>query len=449
MRLFNPHASILERVKVAGQILHQQGNEFFLWDGTNGLRFISKSAIQLEPGDIVDVVGFPDLSGSSLLLREAIVRRTGHAPLPQPYQLANENLIDQNYNGRLVRIQARLTDISTESADKILTLQAGVHGFIARLRSGQELPRNILAGSRVELSGIYVSQGITSVASNDATTLELLLNSPSDIIVLERPSWWNFQRFMTAFGFIMLVLAGALLWVFTLKRQVNAQAVMIHQKVEREATLEERARIARDIHDTLEQALAGTSLQLNALSDSMHGVSPEPLRILKVARSMINHAQEEARRTVRNLRLLDLEKHDLPTALSQFAATSANDSPIKIIVTIKGTYQALPNQVENHLLRIGQEAVTNAIKHAEAQIIKVELNCEVGRLIFSIYDDGKGFDITNTIGASGGHFGLLGMRERAEKIGATLEVSSNVGRGTTISIGLSTLANNSNSSSEI
>lgn len=437
LRLFNLHASILERVKVTGQIIHQQGNEFFLWDGTNGLRFISKQRIHLNLGDIVEVVGFPDLGGFSLLLREAVTHSTGHAPLPRPRSLPTKLLADHNYDGSLVWIQARLTDISTESAVKILTLQAGDHGFVARLDSRQEMPPDILPGTRVELSGVYASQGSIAIVSSNTASFELLLNSPNDIIALEHPSWWTLPRLMAALGVIILILAGALLWIFTLKRQVHVQALMIHQKVEREATLEERARIARDIHDTLEQALAGTSLQLNALADSMHGVSQEPQRILKVARSMINHAQEEARRTVRNLRLLDLEKHDLPTALSQFVATSGNDSSVKIVVVTKGIYKTLPNQVENHLLRIGQEAVTNAIKHAHAGTIQIELNCETRWLNLSIHDDGCGFSPASAMGTSSGHFGLLGMRERAEKIGGTLQVISDVGRGTTISVRIS------------
>ena len=434
LRLFNPYASILERVKVAGQILHQQGNEFYLWDGTNGLRFVSKRPIRLRLGDLVEVVGFPDLGGPSLILREAVTRLTGHAPLPRPRFLPTELSANQNNDGRLVRIRARLTDISTESAVKILTLQAGPHGFVARLDGSQELPGDILPGIRVELLGVYASQSSIATAPSNAPTFELLLNSASDVIALEHPGWWTLQRLFAAFGVIMLILAGALLWIFTLKRQVHAQALLIHQKVEREATLEERARIARDIHDTLEQALAGTSLQLNALADSMRGVSQEAQRILKVARSMINHAQAEAGRTVRNLRLLDLEKHNLPTALSRFATTSGDDSHVKIVVAVKGRYQSLPNQVENHLLRIGQEAVTNAIKHAGAGNIRIELNCESRWLKLSIHDDGCGFSPANAFGTSSGHFGLLGMRERAEKIGATFQATSSPGQGTIISV---------------
>lgn len=440
LRSFNPHASILERVKVSGQILHKQGDVFFLWDGTNGLRFIPEKPINLQVGDMAAVVGFPDLSGSALILREAMARAVGHAALPPPRQLSDKLLLNREYDGNRVQIQARLTDISTESSDKILTLQSGAHGFIARLNSRGPLRDDILPGSLIELIGIYSSLGANSTDDQNIASFELLLNSQADIAVLEHPSWWTLRRLVVVLGAILLFLAGALLWIFTLKRQVNAQALMIHQKVEREATLEERARIARDIHDTLEQALAGTSLQLNALADSLPDVSPEPSRILKVARSMINHAQDEARRTVRNLRLLNLEKNNLPTALSQFAAQTGIDLQIKILVNVDGVYQPLPGQVENHLLRIGQEAVTNAIKHAGAKNIIVELKYDLNPLELSIQDDGCGFDAAHALGASAGHFGLLGMRERAEKIGGTLEIKSFPGQGTTITVKVKTTA---------
>lgn len=441
LRLFNPHASILERVKVFGQILHSEGEVFFLWDGTNGLRFIPEKPINMPVGDQVEVLGFPDLSGPFLVLREAIVKRTGHAPLPEPSQLSPKLLLNREYDGSLVRVQARLTDISTESSDKIMTLQAGSHGFIARLNNREPL-RNVLPGSRVELTGVYASLGDVSADNQSAAPFELLLNSQSGIQVLEYPSWWTLRRLLAVLGVILLILTGALLWIFTLKRQVNTQALMIHQKVEREAILEERARIARDIHDSLEQALAGTSLQLNALADSLHEVSPEPRRILKVARSMIKHAQDEARRTVRNLRLLNLEKSNLPAALSQFVVRMAAESQIKILVNVEGIYKTLPNQIEGHLLRVGQEAVTNAIKHAGAKNIVVTMKCGPERLELSVQDDGCGFNPDQAAGASAGHFGLLGMRERAEKMGGDFEVKSSLGRGTTIVVRMETLSKN-------
>jgi signal transduction histidine kinase len=368
------------------------------------------------------------------VLREALIQYTGHAPLPAPRWLSGDLLLDRDHDSSLVRIQAHLTDISTEASDQILTLQAGAHGFVARLNILRGPHQDLLPGSRLELTGVYFAQGGDVTSAADIDSFELLLNSPADIVVLERPSWWTLQRLLVAFGLIAVVLVGAILWIFTLRRRVNAQTLVIHQKVEREATLEERARIARDIHDTLEQALAGTSFQLNALAGSLDNVPQEPLRILDVARSMVRHAQEEARRTVQNLRFLDLEKHDLPTALAQLAAQSGADSPIEILVNVRGTIQGLPSQVESHLLRISQEAITNAIKHSRVKIVRLELEYDAGWLQLTIHDDGCGFEVVHTVPTAAGHFGLLGMRERAEKIGGTLQIQSAPGRGTTIQV---------------
>jgi signal transduction histidine kinase len=436
LRKFNPYASILDRVRVFGQIIYHQGKDCYLWDGTNSLRFITKDATPIALGDWVDVVGFPDFSGTSLVLLEALARRVGHADLPQPYLLPNANLVNQNYEGRLVQIRGYLTDISTESSTKILTLQSGAHGFIARLSGHQLIPLNILPGSRVAISGVYVSMGNLPRSQNNPASFELLVNRPTDIKLLAHPDWWTLRRVLIAFGIISIVLVGALLWIFTLRRQVSAQAAMLRETIEREATLEERARIARDIHDTLEQALAGTSLQLKALADPTHSVPPEPLRILKVAQAMIAHAQTEVRRTVRNLRLLDVRKQSLPMALSQFVANAGVDGRIKIDVKVLGSYRAQSNQVENQLLRIGQEALTNTIKHSGAKNVIIELCYEADHLRFSIQDDGCGFNSADIDGMTSGKFGLLGMRERTDKIGGTVQITSHTGKGTTISVTL-------------
>jgi signal transduction histidine kinase len=428
LRQFNPNASLLQSVKVAGQIIHERSGEFFLWDGSQALRFIPRTPVQLIAGDRVEVAGFPDFGGASIVLREAVVRNTGHAALPAPRVLTNGFLLNQSYDGTLVRLRAKLTDISTESADQILTLQAGAHGIIARLNARKGSREDLLPGSLLELSGVYVAKG------PDVPSFDLLLNSPEDITVLARPDWWTLRRLLAAFGLIVVVLAGAMLWIFTLRRRVKKQTLIIRQKVEREATMEERGRIARDIHDTLEQALAGTSLQLNALSDALPNVSPEPLRVLKVARSMVHHAQEEARRTVMNLRFLDLEKHDLPAALKDLATQSGNESPVEMQVNVKGTRRPLSSKVESHLLRIAQESITNAIKHAQAKSARVELNYDPACLLLTVQDDGCGFNADSAVPAAVGHFGLLGMRERAEKIGGTLQILSSPGQGTTVEV---------------
>jgi signal transduction histidine kinase len=184
----------------------------------------------------------------------------------------------------------------------------------------------------------------------------------------------------------------------------------------------------------LEQALVGTSLQLNALAGSVPEMSPASSRILEMARSMVRHGQEEARRTIRNLRLLALEKCDLPTALAELADRSRNGLPTDVKASVTGVPRPLPGKVESHLLRISQEATTNAVKHARAKAVHLELDYQESLVRLSIRDDGCGFDAAHASASEAGHFGLLGMRERAEKIAGSLKIISAPGEGTTIQV---------------
>jgi signal transduction histidine kinase len=265
---------------------------------------------------------------------------------------------------------------------------------------------------------------------------ELLLNSAADIQVLARPPWWTFRRVVGLLGATAVLLVTGTLWLVTLKRRVTTQTEIIRQQIRHHATLEERTRIAREFHDTLEQALAGLGMQLNALANSLRDVPAEALRILEVARSMVRHSQEETRRSVMNLRTFALDKGDLPTALSQMAAEARNGWPGILEVHVSGQPTSLPVRIESHLLRISQEATTNAIKHAHPKSIRLDLAYTPELIELSIADDGCGFDSQHATTSAAGQFGLLGMRERAEKIGGTLVILSSPGAGTKVHLTL-------------
>ena len=235
-----------------------------------------------------------------------------------------------------------------------------------------------------------------------------------------------------AVGALSLLLSLVALWVSQLRRQVNRQTRIIREKAEREATLEERNRIARELHDTLEQSLAGVSLQLRALSDALPHQPEKSGDILKVTRQMVRHGQDEARRTVRNLRTLALEQGGLPGALAGLAQETSDQFPVKMEFGVAGTPRPLASKIENHLLRVGQEAVTNALKHGQASAIQIRLHFEPAAVRLEVRDDGRGFDVAHAAPSSAGHFGLLGMRERAEKIHGTLNISSTPAGGTTV-----------------
>ena len=434
LRRFDPHASALNRVKVAGQFLHSHAGQYFVREDAGGFRVEPRSSESLRPGDTVEVVGYPDLTGPSPLLREALVRRTGQAPLPAPHSLNEDALLDRRHDAIRVSIRARLTDVASDQSGQTFSLLKGSQAFSARLSSTNGSRVQALPGSLVEVTGVFSGKSAEPISSNDIAAFELLLSSAGDVTILEKPGWWTLRRLLTALAIVAGVLVAAMLWALTLKRQVIAQTRIIREKVEREATMEERARIAREIHDTLEQALAGTSLQLDALAGSLPNPGSGPKQILEMARSMVRHAQEEARRTVRNLRLLALERNDLPAALAQVTTRSSNGGSPGIEISVSGTRRPLPSHVENHLLRIGQEATTNALRHANARNIRLQLIYGPEEVELIVTDDGCGFDAAHALPTEAGHFGLLGMRERAEKAGGTLQISSGPGKGTSIRV---------------
>jgi signal transduction histidine kinase/ligand-binding sensor domain-containing protein len=200
------------------------------------------------------------------------------------------------------------------------------------------------------------------------------------------------------------------------------------------AVLKERLRLAREIHDTLAQAFVGISSQLDALETCL----PKNLRpahiYLDLARRMAQHSLTEARRSVMDLRSVALSTHDLAAALHSSAPNWTAGTGVNLEVRVKGGFENLPEEVEHNLLRIAQEAVTNASKHAQASRIEVQLERTEKALNLKVSDNGCGFHTDDAFASMGGHFGLIGIRERAERIGGEFRLQSRPEAGTEVEI---------------
>jgi signal transduction histidine kinase/ligand-binding sensor domain-containing protein len=198
--------------------------------------------------------------------------------------------------------------------------------------------------------------------------------------------------------------------------------------------LEERARLAREIHDTLAQGFVGISSQLDAVAMCMPEDVTPARRYLDLARRMARHSLTEARRSVMDLRASALEGQDLASALESGMRLWVGGSGVEVSVDVSGEQEPLPQEVEQHLLRIAQEAVTNVLKHAGAKRIWIKLHMEARKLYLRIKDDGRGFEQDGVFAALGGHFGLIGMRERAERLGGEMRLVSQPGEGTEVEV---------------
>ncbi|MCA1568330.1 MAG: histidine kinase [Acidobacteria bacterium] len=228
------------------------------------------------------------------------------------------------------------------------------------------------------------------------------------------------------FYLLAALLTAAAMWgIYQLRvRQLKREFV---------AVLEERGRIARELHDSLAQGFTSISIHLEAVNAKMGAPHDAAREHLNQARLLVRSSLAEARRTVRNLRSEFLETGDLAAALSQVAGQLTAGTDVSAEVTMTGASRQLPARVESNLLRVGQEALTNAVRHAGARTVRARLEYGDGRVTLHIEDDGQGFDVHATgAGWNGGGFGLRGMRERLTQIGGSLSVESMPGRGTEI-----------------
>jgi signal transduction histidine kinase len=149
---------------------------------------------------------------------------------------------------------------------------------------------------------------------------------------------------------------------------------------------------------------------------------------------MVRDSLSEARSAIWELRSQSAEKADLAARLSKMAAQVTASTPVKVRLEVHGTYRPLGQAVEDQLVKIGQEAVTNVVRHANAENVDIQLVFEPKKLRMTIADDGHGFAMEPSGRGPAGHYGLQGMRERAGQIKADLSVHSAVGEGTRVSL---------------
>ncbi len=224
-----------------------------------------------------------------------------------------------------------------------------------------------------------------------------------------------------------LELARVLAYQATLALKLTRLA----DRAQQSAVLEERNRIAREIHDTLAQTLTGIVVQLQAAEDVHTTDFNDRQAHIAAARLLAKEGLTEARRSVRALRPQALEDTDLVGALVNLIEQMATGNGIQTICHVRGTSYFLPPVVESNLLRIGQEAFTNTLKHSHASEVQIELVYMPGQVQLRVQDNGQGFDPDLRLTKG---YGLLSMRERSQKIGAELTITSKPGAGTEVAI---------------
>ncbi len=412
------------RVHVRGIVTaHEDGRSFWVRDGDRGMRIASTQPDRLRPGDEVDILGFPDHGSYTPSLSDAVFRRTGAGPPPAPQPLrATEDI--SRHDSNLVQLYAELREVRVTPEGQQLLLAWGRQLVYARLL--QPADEETLAGWR---SGSQVRvEGICLVAQPDLRPtglwlpedLLLLLRTPQDVAVMRAAPWLTTQRALrlVVLG-LLLALAALIAVAFAARRQIaQREEARKLAEIEFAAMLAERNRLAREIHDTVAQDLNAVSMQLELARNAAAGRDAGLLvPFLTTAHQLVRKCLAEARESIWDMRSHILERTDLAGALRSVAEQLAAGQPCTVRTEVRGRPRRLSPMIENNLLRIGQEAVANALKHANPGVIAITLDFQDEEVRLEVRDDGRGFDPASAVESAGTHFGLRGMRERATRMG--------------------------------
>ncbi len=442
LRLFDLQASAFQRVKVSGQIVHAHNGRYCLMDGTNGLRFFPKKNVSLPAGALVDVVGILDLSGPSPGLREAVVRQQGWEELPKATVLTGTNLLSGARDATLVRMESLLLNLSREVGDQVLELRTGTHVHRARLNTHLGRVGPIPIGSRLAVTGVYLGKGGNWAAGQDIEDFDLVLNSPKDITVLERPSWWTARRLLGLAGSLAGVLLLASAWIWVLRRQVEertrqlAHQIQARERVEQQRALEqERTRLARDLHDDLGGGLTEISMLGSLANDRV--IAPERKA------DYLGQMTEKARELVSALDEIVWAvnpRYDSLASLAEYYSLYAQrflslaSLGCRLEVAEGLPDHSLDSKVRHSLFLAFKEALNNVVRHAEASDVRLRILVEDEELIVAITDNGRG--LQPAAGTAPGKDGLANMRERLSALGGRCEIHSAPAQGTTVLFGV-------------
>jgi signal transduction histidine kinase len=423
-----------ERVRLHGTITAVvPGKGMFVEDSTAGLWIDSQTTA--ARGEVIDVAGFPAMRENSPLIEDAMWEpATGGQTISPPLVTAQQALGGE-LDGRLVQIEALLLTVSSAGEGTTFVLQSGDRVFLARCADPRMRLPSLAENSWLRITGVCVNarapQIVASVTAKPVS-FHLLMPGPQSIQIARTPSWWTLQRIVAVFTALAALALAAVAWATTLRRQVARQTEQIREHLAKEAVSEERLRIARELHDSVQQDLLGITMQLKATDRLLDSAPDKAHAALNLASAMVRRSQAETHRAVWDLRESAEDHADLARAVSEMCnGVNTNDGP-KVESVCIGEPRALPATIESQVLRVAQEAVTNALKHACASFIAVELHFAPGKFTLTVRDDGRGFDADHPPSTTSGHFGLFGMKERAIKLDADLRVTSQPGAGTAV-----------------
>ena len=348
-----------------------------------------------------------------------------------------ERKVISTLNGQLVRIEGSVRDIlvSWEDERRIILNCDGI--TVPAILSGDAVPPEI--GSKVSVSGACLI-----AAKNDGEELlrlggfSVITRRPEDIVVITSPPWWTPWRLFCVIIALLALLAVILVWNTSLRiiAERRGRRLFLEQAERLKANfkVEERTRLAVELHDALSQTLTGIALLVDSAEHASNGENQMVSRLLSTVRQMLASCRRELQGCLWDLRSRTFAEKDLTEAVMRTVAPNIGDAKVTARFNVP---RSLLSETSAHaVLRIVRELVVNAVGHGRATKVAIAGEYHDGTVSFSVRDNGIGFDPSTARGPSQGHFGLQGIRERVGKFDGDVNIESAPGKGAKVSVTL-------------
>ena len=426
------------RQREEGRVVAVAKSRFFMRTSSRH-RLVSVCPVSGQPqprtGNLVTASGFAAMDPFRIQLQAAVVRIDS----PASYRRSDAKQVDverlfgtpdgrekinTELNGAIICLSGKVVSTSElhERGDGVMRLECGRRQFYVDASAvWNDLAERPEPGCVVDATGLCVVE-FEDVSPGTAfprfRRFTIVPRDADDVRIAARPPWWTPLRLLILVAALVAVLAGLGVWNFMLNRKAERRGRELYdEKIGHalaEQKVEERTRLAVELHDSVSQTLTGVALQLDGGE-------------IDTAKTMLAACRGELRRCLWDLRSRTFEEEDLTEAVERTIAPHLNGA--KANVRFNVPRERLSETTVHAVLRIVRELVVNAIRHGGAKHVKIAGECHDGTISFSVRDDGAGFDPATAPGPEQGHFGLLGVRERLEDFNGELKVESEAGKG--------------------
>ena len=457
---FAPDTDLFHRKVTSGVVAFAVPGRFFYLQNDKASVRVEAPEASVKPGDQVEVAGFIDTSRVLAALKQAEVRVTDRAVAPSavPVTIADilrpklrsewEAVAESDYDGRVVRLEGilrRVVPAAGPEGSATLLIESEKNLFETVVPVMDDAARRTVAGW-LEGSEVVVT-GLCELDIRKAERLRffsiegftLLLADPGGLRVIKSPPWWTPQRSFTALAATFGALALILAWSWTLRRRVKKQSAIIGRQLQHVAVQDERARIARDMHDEIGGKLARLSVIGEMVANESANEGSHLPRIRELTRG-VREAASELEQIIWSVDPCHDTLDGLAHRVFQVAEEFFADTTIECQF---GEFPKLPDVALNaedraDLIAAFREAITNVLKHSGARHVEIAISMAERDFEIRVADDGYGFDFSAVAGSPGN--GLNNMKARMRKIDGELLVESAAGRGTTLRFRINPLA---------